>query len=316
MLNFKKTLAWVLVFILAFSAIGCTSAPEKEPEGTEPPVVENNELKEKFSSFFDLDTSNGLTVFVAMYAPNGYSCALFPTGQVDTDSTELMIALGADLPSMKEILASYDIAPESITVTPYVNLLSSYLAPELFDDGAVPQLRYKLGVGPEPEVVVENTTDGPFPCSVAWSGDSSDGEYALRYTYYPITGSYDYKNELTYVAVGIKNADELESFLSLAGRYFSLNASMPNKETFTTLVAGYSEEFFLENGIVVVYIPSESMSISYSLTDAALDGEELHLTVAESRPEGDLKAETAGWFMVVEFPQEIIGEANYFSAGK
>ncbi len=317
MLSFKKFLIWILTIVMVFSVIGCSSAPEEKPEETDPPVVEvNNELKEKYPSFFDLDTANGLTVFVAMFAPEGYSCVLFPTGQMNTDSTELMLARGTDLSTMKEILAQYDISPEAITVKPYVNLLSSYLAPELFDDGAIPQLRYRLGIGEKPEEVTEDTNDGPFPYSVSWAGDSEEGEYALRYTYYPITGVYDYKNECTYVAVGVKNRQELENFRSLASRYFSLNASMPNKETFNALAAAYGEEFFQEKGIVIVYIPSESISIGYNLADATLDGEELHITVAEKRPEGELAQQEAGWFMTVELPQEILSQANYFSAGK
>lgn len=315
MLHFKKIALWALAALIVLSAVGCASKSEEPPKETEPPVVENNELKDKFPNFFDLDTTNGLTVFVAMFSPNGYSCSVYPTGQIDTDADELLTIHHANLEEMKEILASYEIAPESITVTPYVNLLSSYMAPELFDDGAIPQLRYKLGIGPAPEVVVEDTTDGPFSYNLCWAGQSSDGEYALRYTYYPITGMYDYKYDKTYVAVGIKNAEELEGFLSLAERYFSLSASMPNKETFHTLVKTYDEAFFQEKGIVVIYIPSESTSIGYKLADAVLEGEELHLTVTESRPEGELSANAAGWFMTLEIPQEILAEANYFTAG-
>ena len=316
MLHFKKIALWVLAALLVLSAVGCAPKSEEAPKETEPPALNvPNELQQQYPTFFDLDTTNGLTVFVAMFGPNGYSCSVYPTGQIDTDADELLTIHHANLEEMKEILASYEIAPENITVVPYVNLLSSYLAPELFDDGAIPQLRYKLGIGPEPEVMVEDTTDGPFPYNLCWAGQSADGEYALRYTYYPITGIYDYQYDKTYVAVGIKNAEELESFLSLAERYFSLSASMPNKETFNTLVKTYDEAFFQEKGIVVIYIPSESTSIGYKLADAVLEGEELHITVTESRPEGELSANTAGWFMTLEIPQEILAEANYFTAG-
>ena len=41
----------------------------------------------------------------------------------------------------------------------------------------------------------------------------------------------------------------------------------------------------------------------------------VHITVTESRPEGELSANTAGWFMTLEIPQEILAEANYFTAG-
>lgn len=312
----KKMLIWVLVFTMAFLAVGCSkpSQGEPEPTATEPPATENA-LKEAHPTFFDLDTTNGLTVYVAMFAPELYYCSLFPTGQIDDPFTQLMNINHADLEEMKLILSAYDIAPERITVTPYVNPLSSYLAPELFDDGAIPQLRYKLGIGEKPADVVIEQEDSIFPYTLCWADYAEEGEHALRYTYYPITGTYAYQNELTYPAIGIKNAQELESFLSLARNHFSLNASVREGKTFNSVAAACDEAFFLEKGLVVVYIPSESTSIGYTLADAVLEGEELHITVAEKRPEGELTSAMAGWFMAIEIPQEILSQANYFSAG-
>ncbi len=313
MLHIKKSIAWILAIVMVFLFIGCT--PVAEEEAT-PDVVEiPAELKEQYASFLDLDATNGLTVYVAMFAPESYSCSLFPTGQIDDPFMQLMNINHADLEEMKRILSTYDIAPEKITVTPYVNPLSSYLAPELFDDGAIPQLRYQLGIGEKPEVIVIDTSDGPFPYHLSWVGSNEDGDYALRYTYYPITNTYAYKNELTYVAVGIKNQQELESFSTLASNYFSLNASANGTQPFSTVVAHYDEAFFQEKGIVVVYIPSESTSIGYKLAGAALDGEELHIAITENRPNGELKAQETGWFMTVELPKETLSQANYFSAG-
>lgn len=313
----KKMLIWVLALTMALLTVGCNkpSQGEPEPTATEPPAMDNA-LKEAHPTFFDLDTTNGLTVYVAMFAPELYCCSLFPTGQIDDPFMQIMNINHADLEEMKLILSTYDIAPERITVTPYVNALSSYLAPELFDDGAIPQLRYKLGIGEKPAEVVVEPEDSIFPYTLCWADYTEDGEHALRYTYYPITGAYAYQHELTYPAIGIKNAQELESFLSLAKNYFSLNASVREGKTFNSVAAACDEAFFQEKGLVVVYIPSESTSIGYKLADAVLVGEELHITVAEKRPEGELTAETAGWFMAIEIPQKILSQANYFSADK
>ena len=313
----KKMLIWALALTMALLAVGCNKPAESDPEPTptEPPVIDNA-IKEAHPAFFDLDTTNGLTVYISMFAPEVYYCSLFPTGQIDDPFMQLIDLNHADLEEMKYILSTYDIAPERITVTPYVNSLSSYLAPELFDDGAVPQLRYKLGIGEKPEEVVVEPEDSVFPYTLCWADYTEDGEHALRYTYYPIIGTHAYQHELTYPAIGIKNAQELESFLSLAKNYFSLNASVREGKTFNSVAAACDEAFFQEKGLVVVYIPSESTSISYKLADAVLTGEELHITVAEKRPEGELTAEMAGWFMAIEIPQEILSQANYFSAGK
>lgn len=313
----KKMLIWALVLTMALLAVGCNkpSQGEPEPTATEPPAMDNA-LKEAHPAFFDLDTSKGLTVYVAKFAPDGYSCSLYPTTEEEMDLTDLYMSDQTDVPTMKQILASYGLPNDAITVTPYVNYLSSYIAPELFTDGAIDLLRYELGIGEKPEEVVVEPEDSIFPYTLCWADYTEDGEHALRYTYYPITGTHAYQHELTYPAIGIKNAQELESFLSLAKNYFSLNASVGEGKTFNAVATACDEAFFQEKGLVVVYIPSESTSIGYKLADAVLAGEELHITVAEKRPEGELTAEMAGWFMAVEIPQEILSQANYFSAGK
>lgn len=315
MLTIKKFFALALAVLLVFVAVGCNTPAEEESVPTDSAP---NALMAQHPAFFGLDTANGLTVFVTSFAQGSYSCSLFPTGQVDEDATTIWTPSNVDIATMKEILALYNLPADAITVTPYQNLLSSYISIELMQNDAVAWLRYQLGLGEIPEEIIEpeGTNDGPFPHTLSWADNTDAGEHVLRYTYYPITGTFDYQNELVYPAIGIKSTQELDGFLSLARNYFSLSASMPDKETFNEVVKKYDDAFFQENGIVVVYIPSESVSIRYSLTDVALAGEELHITVTESRPEGELASQAAGWFMTVELPQEIISQANYFSAGK
>ena len=274
MLHFKKIALWVLAALMVLSAVGCAPKSDGSPKETELPVINvPSQLQQQYPTFFDLDTTNGLTVYVAKFAIDGTVYSLYPTIAETRDAITLTSGPKTDLETMKQILSYYNISPDAIAVVPYYHAASAYIAPDLFS------------------------------------------ENALRYTYYPITDMYDYKYEKTYVAVGLKNAEELESFLSLAERYLSLSTSMPNKETFHTLVKTYDEAFFQEKGIVVVYIPSESTSLGYKPTEAVLEGEELHIKVTESRPEGELSANTTGWFMALEIPQEILAEANYFTAG-
>lgn len=315
MLHIKKSLIWILALLMVFVAVGCnTPTGEEATPPTSAPEETHSPLMDQYPAFFGLDTSNGLDVFVAKFAPDVYSCSLFPSGQIDKDSAELLGPNRVDLATMKEIIALYNLPAEAFTVIPYQNSLSSYIVPDLFQDGSIAQLCYDLGLGEKPEeegAEPEDTNDGPFPYTVSWADYSEDGEHALRFTYCPFAN----QNELTYPAVGIKNVGELDSFLSLARNYFSLNASVSNKETFNESIQKYDEAFFQESGIVIVYIPSESVSIGYKLADAALNGEELHITVAEKRPEGELSQQPAGWFMAVELPQEIISQASYFTAG-
>lgn len=314
MLNLKKIFVWVLAVMMTLTAVGCAPS-DTAPSATEP-EQKAHPLAEQYPTFFDLDTSNGLTVYVAKFSQDYATCALYPTKEGEPDFSAIAIGNQATPDIMKEILAYYALPKEAITVTPYYSPLSSYIAPDLFEEFGMAQMLYELGLGEKPEEATEEPGDAPFPTTLSWAGYDEKGEYALRYTYYPITGTYNYQNELAYPAVGIKNAEELESFLLLARSYFSLNASMAKKETFNESVKKFDEAFFQENGLVIVYIPSESTAIGYKLADATLAGEELHITVAENRPEGELIGQEAGWFMTVELPQEILSQANYFSAGK
>lgn len=315
MLNFKKTFIWVLAVLMAVMAVGCAPADSPAPPATEPEAV-SHPLADQYPTFFDLDTSKGLTVYVAKFGQNNTVYSLYPTMETETDFTSVAMGPQTDLATMKEILAYYNLSKESVTVTPYYSPLSSYIAPDLFEGQGLANVLYELGLGEKPEEIVEEPDDAIFPYAVSWADNTEAGERALRFTYYPITGSYAYQNELTYVTVGIKNAQDLDNFLTLAKGYFSLSASMPGKETFRSVIKKCDEAFFEETGLVIVYIPSESTSISYKLADAALQGEELHITVFEKQPEGELSTQTAGWFMTLEIPQEILSQANYFSAGK
>ena len=313
MVYLKKPLTFVLAALLILLAAGCTSSQTEAPTPTEPEKVVHP-LAEQYPAFFDLDTTNGLTVYAANFAQGHTVCSLLPTTDAEIDFLALSTGVQVDPATMKEILVWYNLPKESITVVPYYSPLSSYIGPDLFEEQGMAQLLYALGLGEKPADIQEETESSIFPYTLCWADASESGDHALRYTYYPITGTYDYKNELTYPAIGVKNIQELNSFLSLASGYFSLSASMPGKESFHTLIKKYDEAFFESSGLVIVYITSSSTSISYKLADAVADGEELHITVTEEKPEGDLLQQMAGWFMVVEIPQEILAQVNYFSA--
>lgn len=310
MLSCKKPLIWATVFLVLFSIVGC--APAEAPAPTEPENLPHP-LMEQYPEFFDLSTEAGLTVFAAKISEDQTVCALFPTAD-EVDEDALAMSKYVDPATMKQILDYYELPKESITVTPHYHRNSAYIAPDLFEERGMAELLYALGLGEKPADVQEEPEDSIFPYTLCWADASDAGDRALRYTYYPITGSYAYKNELVHPAIGVKNAQELESFLSLANGYFSLSASMSGKESFHSLVKKYDEAFFENSGLVIVYITSPSTSISYKLSDAVTDGEELHITVAEAKPEGDLLQQMAGWFMVVEIPQQILAQVNYFSA--
>lgn len=314
MVHFKKSLTWILAVLTVLLAAGCAPSETEAPAPTEPEMV-THPLMEQYPSFFGLDTANGLTVFAAKYAQDFTVCSLYPTTEEDVDFTPIALGPQTDPATMKEILSWYNLPKEAITVIPFYSTLSSYIAPDLFEEQGMAQLLYELGLGEKPADIQDEIDDSVLPYTLCWSDASDEGLFALTMTYYPITGTYVYKNELTYPAVGIKTRQDLDAFVDLTKYYFSLNGSLPNGTAFNTLIKTYDEAFFENNGLAIVYIASESTSISYKLTDVTVDGEELHIAVTEAKPEGELAQQSAGWFMVVEIPQEVLGQVNYFSAG-
>ncbi len=85
-------------------------------------------LQAKFPDYFDLPTSKGLEVYVWQMAPDSYSCGVLPGTNREKTPEELMKLKGATIAEMQVILSTYDIAVENISIIPWQNPVSSYIA--------------------------------------------------------------------------------------------------------------------------------------------------------------------------------------------
>ena len=87
------------------------------------------DLRVKFPQFFDLDTKNGLEVYVWQMSENSYYCSIISAkDEVYADKEWLDIGLkGATVDEMKTILSSYNIPEGKIDVIAYQNSISSYI---------------------------------------------------------------------------------------------------------------------------------------------------------------------------------------------
>lgn len=85
-------------------------------------------LREEYSDYFGLDTSNGLELYVSEFAEGQYKCELFSVSDYNFTHSAFDINTenGATLEEMKIILSSYDISSDKLYVLPYRNSLSSY----------------------------------------------------------------------------------------------------------------------------------------------------------------------------------------------
>ena len=86
-------------------------------------------LRERYPQYFDLDVSNGLDVYVWQMGENYYSFGLLPhvEPQRDKFSTELLSLQETDAKEMRQILSTYDIDENDISIIPWYNPISSYL---------------------------------------------------------------------------------------------------------------------------------------------------------------------------------------------
>jgi beta-lactamase regulating signal transducer with metallopeptidase domain len=85
-------------------------------------------LRFKYPDYFDLNTSNGLVLYVWQMSPNIYSCGLMIKPNRDRTLEELMNLKGASIAEMRVILSSYDIDEKDILIAPWQNPVSSYLS--------------------------------------------------------------------------------------------------------------------------------------------------------------------------------------------
>lgn len=101
-------------------------------------------LRKQYPEYFDLDTSEGLELYVWQMAGNSYSCGLVSgktsreiaeaaqaTGEIRTDLWNLR---SVTVNEMKLILADYGIGKEKVTLIPYSMPHSSYLNVEVAKD--------------------------------------------------------------------------------------------------------------------------------------------------------------------------------------
>ena len=139
-LNYKKPAFWIIIvsILLAIGlCIGFLTTPPKTPEI--PSIIGNTdadtmtkkqkELFEIYPEYFGLDASNGLDVYVWQLAENNYNFGLKPHSDTPLGfiSIELMSLKSANAYEMQEILKSYDIEREDVTIVPWQNPISSYI---------------------------------------------------------------------------------------------------------------------------------------------------------------------------------------------
>lgn len=95
-----------------------------ETQTSQPPIIEM--LKKKYPHLFGLDVSGGVNVYIWQMAHNSYSCVLRPKSERVPDLKEILGYSGTSIEEMRQILSSYDLPREKVSVIPVIHPLSSY----------------------------------------------------------------------------------------------------------------------------------------------------------------------------------------------
>lgn len=175
-LNYKKPAFWIIVaaLIVCIAVAVCfltNPKNERQDDGDTPPFSDGprygetdparlnevqRELLEKYPHFFGLDAAKGLDVYVCQFAPTNYNFSLAPHSEDETvDSVEKSIELtklgSVRLSEMREILATYEINRDDVTVVPWQAMHSSYIAPYFI---------YPIRPSDEKELIQQRYIDG------------------------------------------------------------------------------------------------------------------------------------------------------------
>lgn len=138
-LNYKKPAFWVVVIaiiVIVAVSVGFLTMPEEEPMSMAELVAsvnkpranatEKEKLKEKYPHFFDVDYSDGLTVYVTKLGGDNYKWYLSSNKNPTDPQKVLHFSEFADTEEMVKILYTYDVGGSSVEVVPIQHILSSF----------------------------------------------------------------------------------------------------------------------------------------------------------------------------------------------
>lgn len=111
------------IFLAACSLTNpTTNAPDLKADFD----IYTEHLKGRYPEFFSVDKTDGLTVYIAQYGKNAYSCYLASANDPQ-DNISLMTKRTATVPEMRSILTYLGVGREDVSVAPYYLYHSSYV---------------------------------------------------------------------------------------------------------------------------------------------------------------------------------------------
>ena len=206
-LNYKKPTFWVIIlsFVLfavvavcfltnpdgnnsSIGIIGGADGPTSIIVGNTSSEKELKKLEEKYPHFFNIDTQEGVTVYVTKTSRDNYECYLSSNKNPSFPPEIMNFDKFADIGEMRTILSVYGLQRDMVTLSPFQHMLSSYL----WDDSEVSITNMYLLLGFESQStnagIMHKLYDRYYYSVI--DAESELTEYGLYYLSEDTTGVY------------------------------------------------------------------------------------------------------------------------------
>ena len=159
---------------------------------------------------------------------------------------------------------------------------------------------------PEDSGVTDDLEDSPI-CLISyagWTGNIAEG--ALNLDKLSVSGVQHlpiYK---------VESVAELDAFKQ--GWSLNFDQDCSEAPSFNSVTSAYSDEFFAENTLLVIYVSSTSGSYRYGVWDVYIEGGELCVHVERTNDKGPASEDMSGWFITIEIPDKMLEGVTSFDA--
>lgn len=100
------------------------------------------------------------------------------------------------------------------------------------------------------------------------------------------------------------SVEELNNFKSLYGDTLTMDTGMDEVPSFNSVTAQYDEEFFGDKSVLLIYVPSGSMSWRYGVDSIVIDNNSLLVNIARTDANETGDSAMAGWFITIAMSKE------------
>ena len=276
--------------------------------------IDMDSLRAKYPEYFDLSTFKGLELYVWQMAPDSYSCGVLPGTNREKTLEELMKLKGATIAEMQVILSTYDIAVENISIIPWQNPVSSYIADywisEKDEDPAAVEKRKQEYIDGIRQMLFGSPLQPEVKTYVAYANWVEGG--MMRDC---LNGEKMIISSVRHLPV--YRLDTLNDLIGFRERY--QDALTPNHgwnevPSFNEIASSYDDSFFDDHALILAYVEASSGSFRYAIQNVSWDGSALCLDVIQTNHPEAYTDDMAGWFVIAEVSDSDIADVTEYDA--